>query len=147
MRFENQIIHGDFEEVLKDFPDDSIDLIFTSPPYANQRKSTYGGVKPDRYVDWFLPKAEQFFRILKPKGTFVLNIKERLVNGERHTYVIELILEMKKQGWLWTEESFGTKKNPILVNGSIDSGIHGKGYFNSTKSENSICTKNLLWYR
>lgn len=111
MRFENQIFHGDCEEILKDFPEDSIDLIFTSPPYANQRKKTYGGVKPDHYVDWFLPKAEQFLRVLKPTGTFILNIKERAINGERHTYVIELILEMKKQGWLWTEEFVWHKKN------------------------------------
>ena len=111
MRFENKIIHGDCEEILKDFPDDSIDLIFTSPPYANQRAKTYGGVKPEHYVDWFLPKANQFLRVLKPTGTFVLNIKERAINGERHTYVIELILELKKQGWLWTEEYIWHKKN------------------------------------
>jgi len=41
----------------------------------------------------------------------VLNIKERVVNGERSTYVIELILEMRKQGWLWTEEYIWHKKN------------------------------------
>jgi DNA modification methylase len=111
MKFENQILLGDCEEVLKSFPDNSVDLIFTSPPYADQRKKTYGGIKPDDYVDWFLPKAAQFFRVLKPRGTFVLNIKERVVNGERHTYVIELILELRKQGWLWTEEFIWHKKN------------------------------------
>ncbi len=111
MSFINKIIHGDCEDVLRDFPDNSIDLIFTFPPYANQRKETYGGVKPDHYVDWFLPKAEQFLRVLKPTGTFVLNIKERAINGERHTYVIELILGLKKQGWLWTEEFVWHKKN------------------------------------
>ena len=39
------------------------------------------------YVDWFLPKADEFFRVLKPEGTFILNIKEPAVSGERHTYV------------------------------------------------------------
>jgi len=58
-----------------------------------------------------LPKAEQFLRVLKPTGTFILNIKERAVNGERHTYVIELILKMREQGWLWTEEFMWHKKN------------------------------------
>jgi DNA modification methylase len=96
---------------LKDVPDNSVDLIFTSPPYADQRKHTYGGIRPDDYVNWFLPRAEQFLRVLKPTGTFVLNIKERVVEGERHTYVIELILEMRKQGWLWTEEFMWHKKN------------------------------------
>lgn len=49
--------------------------------------------------------------MLKSTGTFILNIKERVVNGERSVYVIELILEMKKQGWLWTEEFIWHKKN------------------------------------
>lgn len=107
----NKIICGDCEEVLKDFPDNCIDLIITSPPYGDSRKKTYGGVFPDKYVEWFLPKTAQFLRVLKPNGTFILNIKEKVVNGERHTYVIELILAMKKQGWLWTEEFIWHKKN------------------------------------
>ena len=107
----NEIYLGDCEKILQSFPNESIDLIFTSPPYADQRKNTYGGIHPDKYIQWFLPKSEQFLRILKPSGTFVLNIKERVVNGERHTYVIELILEMKKQGWHWTEEFIWHKKN------------------------------------
>lgn len=111
MDFVNKIVQGDCEQVLKGFPDNSVDLIFTSPPYADQRKTTYGGVKPAEYVDWFLPKAEQFLRVLKPTGTFILNIKERVVDGERHTYVIELILKMREQGWLWTEEFMWHKKN------------------------------------
>ncbi len=111
MDFIDQIIHGDCEQVLKEFPDNSIDLIFTSPPYADQRKRTYGGIRPDEYVHWFLPKAEQFLRVLKPTGTFILNIKEKVVDGERHTYVIELILKMRAQGWLWTEEFIWHKKN------------------------------------
>lgn len=111
MEYVDKIIEGDCEKVLRDLPDSSVDLIFTSPPYADQRKHTYGGVSPDQYVDWFLPKTEQFLRVLKPTGTFILNIKERVVNGERHTYVIELILGMRKQGWLWTEEFMWHKKN------------------------------------
>lgn len=107
----NSIMHGDCGEILKSFPDNCVDLIFTSPPYADQRNNTYGGIRPDKYVDWFLPKSEQFLRILKPTGTFILNIKERVVDGERHTYVIDLILNMKKQGWFWTEEFIWHKKN------------------------------------
>jgi site-specific DNA-methyltransferase (adenine-specific) len=111
MDYLNRILLGDCEEVLKALPDDSVDLIFTSPPYADQRQKTYGGVSPDKYVDWFMPKAEQFQRVLKPTGTFILNIKERVVNGERHTYVLELIMRMRLQGWLWTEEFMWHKKN------------------------------------
>ncbi len=111
MSFINQIILGDCENVLNSLPENCVDLIVTSPPYADQRKNTYGGIKPDEYVDWFLPKAQAFYRVLKPTGTFILNIKERVVNGERHTYVIELILAMRSQGWLWTEEFIWHKKN------------------------------------
>lgn len=107
----NKIINGDCQQVLKTLPEDSVDLIFTSPPYADQRSSTYGGIKAEKYVAWFMPKADEFLRVLKPTGSFVLNIKERVVNGERHTYVLELILEMRKRGWLWTEEYMWHKKN------------------------------------
>jgi DNA modification methylase len=105
------VIHGDCGEVLKDYPSDSIDLIVTSPPYADRRKNTYGGIHPDHYVDWFLARSEEFLRVLKPTGSFVLNIKEKAENGERHTYVLELILALRKQGWLWTEEYIWHKRN------------------------------------
>jgi len=107
----NKIFQGDCLEILKDFPENYFDLIFTSPPYADQRKRSYGGIKPDSYVDWFLPRAEQFYRVLKPTGTFILNIKERVVDGERHTYVIDLISQMRRNGWFWTEEFIWHKKN------------------------------------
>ena len=108
------LYNGDCYDLLTDklkFPDNSIDLIITSPPYADQRKKNYGGIHPDKYVKWFLPIAEQLLRVLKPTGTFILNIKERVYKGERHTYVLELIIEMRKQGWLWTEEFMWHKKN------------------------------------
>ena len=106
-----EIYHGNCLDILKGFQDECVNLIVTSPPYADQRKNIYDGVSADKYVGWFLPMAEQFKRVLKPEGSFVLNIKEKVVNGERHTYVLELILEMKKQGWLWTEEYMWHKKN------------------------------------
>ncbi len=111
MDYFNAVLEGDCEKVLFNIPDNTFDLIFTSPPYADQRVSTYGGVKPDDYVDWFLPKSEQFLRVLKPTGTFILNIKERVSNGERHTYVLHLIEALRSQGWLWTEEFIWHKKN------------------------------------
>jgi len=107
----DQIVLGDCREILTTLPDQSIDLIVTSPPYADSRQSTYGGIAPDAYVDWFVPISAQLLRVLKPSGTFILNIKEKVVNGERHPYVIELILAMRRQGWLWTEEFIWHKKN------------------------------------
>ena len=102
---------GDCKEELQHIASDSVDLIVTSPPYTNQRSDTYGGVTPEAYVEWFLPIADELQRVLKPTGTFILNIKERVVKGERHTYVLELILAMRKRGWLWTEEFIWHKKN------------------------------------
>lgn len=111
MRIKANVFFGDCFEVLKILPNNSVDLIITSPPYADQRKSTYGGISPDEYVEWFLPISKELLRVLNPKGTFILNIKEKVANGERHTYVMELIIEMRKQGWFWTEEFIWHKKN------------------------------------
>lgn len=111
MEITTDLYLGDSKKELKKLPDNSVDLIVTSPPYADQRKSTYGGIHADKYVEWFLPISEQLLRVLKPSGTFVLNIKEKVVEGERSTYVMELILAMRKQGWLWTEEFIWHKKN------------------------------------
>ena len=106
-----ELINDDCLIALKMLQSDSIDLIVTSPPYADQRKNTYGGVSADKYVEWFTPIAKELLRVTKSSGSFVLNIKERAINGERHTYVIELILMMRKLGWLWTEEYIWHKKN------------------------------------
>jgi len=111
LNWPNQLFVGDCLEVLPRLPDSWVDLIVTSPPYADQRKDTYGGIHPDKYVEWFLPIAAELRRVLKPEGSFILNIKERVVEGERHTYVLELILALRKQGWLWTEEYMWHKRN------------------------------------
>ena len=111
MEIKTDLYLGDSKKQLLKIEDNSVDLIITSPPYADQRKSTYGGVSHEKYVDWFLPISEQLLRVLKPTGTFILNIKEKVVEGERSTYVMELILAMRKQGWYWTEEFIWHKKN------------------------------------
>lgn len=105
------LVIGDCLEELKKLEAKTVNLIVTSPPYADQRTGTYGGIKPDKYVEWFTPIAAELKRVLKDDGTFILNIKERVANGERHTYVIELIQALRKQGWLWTEEFIWHKKN------------------------------------
>jgi site-specific DNA-methyltransferase (adenine-specific) len=111
MEIRTDLFLGDCKQELKKLADNSVDLIITSPPYADQRKGTYGGIHHNKYVEWFLPITKELLRVLKPTGTFILNIKEKVVDGERSTYVMELILEMRKQGWLWTEEFIWHKKN------------------------------------
>ncbi len=114
MQILTDIYLGDSREELKKLADNSVDLVVTSPPYADQRKTTYGGIHPDHYVQWFLPVSEQLLRVLKPTGTFILNIKEKVVKGERSTYVLELILEMSKQDWLF-RNNIPPKRNLIWL--------------------------------
>jgi len=110
-KFQDQLLLGDCRAVLAHIPDCSVDLIVTSPPYADARKATYGGPSPENYVAWMLPICFELYRVLKDDGSFVLNIKERVVDGERGAYVMELILAMRRQGWRWTEEYCWHKKN------------------------------------
>lgn len=109
MNFQNKV--GNCVDVLKNIPKASIDLVMTSPPYADARQKLYGGPTPNEFVDWFLPISGEIKNVLKPTGTFIINIKEKVVKCERHTYVLELIIAMKKQGWMWTEEWIWHKRN------------------------------------
>lgn len=111
LEIQDKLFRGDAGKKLKHFPSNSIDLIVTSPPYADNRKGTYKGFPINKYVDLFLPISAELKRVLKPEGSFILNIKERAVDGERQTYVLDLILALKKQGWLWIEEYVWCKSN------------------------------------
>ena len=77
---------------MRRLPDAFVDLVFTSPPYADLRD--YARIKPDDYVGWFLPAAYEIRRLLKPRGSFVLNINDRCVHGARHLYVFKLVVAM-----------------------------------------------------
>lgn len=90
---------GDCLDVMRTLPDDSVDLIVTSPPYAERRKAQYGGIPTAEYIDWFLPRSAEMMRLLKHTGSFVLNIKEHVEDGERSDYVMRLVLDLRAQGW------------------------------------------------
>lgn len=107
----DRILRGDCLKLLAREPAQSVDLIVTSPPYGDNRRTTYRGVPIAEYVDWFVPIGAELQRVLHDRGSFVLNIKERVVDGERSTHVIELILALREQGWLWTEEYIWHKRN------------------------------------
>jgi len=118
--FSFMIIHGYSENELKKLSDNSIDLIITSPPYAERRKNTYGGIPEDKYVEWFKPIAIEIKRILKPTGSFFLNIKPHTTNGERSLYVFDLVLMLKRElGFNFVEE-YCWIKNPFPT------GTHGR---------------------
>src|SRR5208337_3770121 len=89
---------GDTLNLIKNIPDNSIDLIVTSPPYGLRKKKEYGNADPEAYVRWFLPFATEFHRVLKPTGSFVLNIGGGWEKGKpvRSLYQFELLIELCK---------------------------------------------------
>jgi site-specific DNA-methyltransferase (adenine-specific) len=100
-----ELMHGDCLLKLKTLPERSVNLVVTSPPYAKQRHKTYGGIRPDGYVEWFLEIALEIKRVLTDDGSFILNIKENCEDGQRSLYVYKLVIALvERQGWFWVEE-------------------------------------------
>lgn len=107
-----RIILGDSREELQSFTE-QVDLIVTSPPYADARHHHYGGVHPDDFADWFLTFHDVFWKVLKPSGSMVINIKDKVVDGVRHRYVWHTIEALCKQGWLAIDDYIWSKPNPM----------------------------------
>ena len=93
-----RILHGDCEKELSAFPN-QVDLIVTSPPYADARQRHYDSVAPHDYPDWFMSFHEVFWQALKPTGSLVLNMKDKIVNGVRQHYVWKTIQKLIDLGW------------------------------------------------
>ncbi len=87
---------GDSLEYLREMVDNSVDLIMTSPPFALRRKKEYGNVSADEYIGWFMPFATEFYRVLKPEGSFVVDIGGSWNPGEptRSLYHYELLVAL-----------------------------------------------------
>lgn len=131
----NKFINGKCEDVLENFPDSSINLIITSPPYADQR--FYGTdesqIHPDDFVEWFLPKAKQFKRVLKDDGSFVLNINDKVIKGVQHLYVFELVIKLCR------ELNFKLVRDYIWYNPSTPPNIFSGGKYGRTKKSHEYC--------
>lgn len=106
------VIQGDSRNELQDFAD-QVDLIVTSPPYADARRKHYDSVHPDKFVEWFLTFHEPFFKALKPEGSLVINIKDKVIDGVRHRYVWRMMDALCDQGWLAIEDYIWHKTNPM----------------------------------
>ena len=78
---------------MRELPDACIDLVITSPPYADMKvyEGGFAGFHPDNYVEWFLQYVAEISRILKPSGSFILNINDKVVDTFRHPFIFELI--------------------------------------------------------
>lgn len=132
---QGKFLSGDCEKVLRRFPDDCIDLVLTSPPYADKRDyGTEGSsVSADDYVTWFLPKARQIYRVLKPNGSFVLNISDKVVDDFQHLYVFDLVLALcKKVG-------FHLVRDYIWYNPATPPNVYSRGGYGRTKKSHEYC--------
>jgi len=133
--YENKFIVGDCENIMRDFPAKSVDLVLTSPPYADQRN--YGtessSISPDDYIKWFAPKARQIFRVLKDNGSFVLNINDKVVDGYQHLYVFELVIYLSKK------VGFHLVRDYIWYNPATPPNVFSRGGFGRTKKSHEYC--------
>ena len=136
---------GKCEMLMRSFPDDCIDLVITSPPYADQR--SYGAsdskIPPDKYIEWFIPKAVEIYRILKDTGSFILNINNKVVKGEQHLYVYELVIALVK------DVGFHLVRDYIWHNPSAPPNIYSTGKYGRTKKNHEYFfwfSKSNKWY-
>ncbi len=109
-----KIICGDSRDILRKLEiDRKASLIITSPPYADARKSHYDSIHPSSYADWFFTYHQSLWDVLDDNGSFVLNIKEKVVDGTRHRYVWETITKFTQAGWKSIDDYIWRKNNPM----------------------------------
>ena len=106
------IFHGDSREILSKLRFKA-DLIVTSPPYADARKNHYDSIHPDAFAEWFFTFHDSFWNILKEDGNFILNIKDKIVDGVRHRFVWDTIRKLADHGWLCIDDYIWHKPNPM----------------------------------
>jgi DNA modification methylase len=103
--------HADCFAETRTLADESIDLVLTSPPYADLK--TYGefkGIPADEYVEWFMPLVKELYRVLKPTGSFILNINDKVEGGFRNPYVFDLVSRIcRETGFKLYERLFWNK--------------------------------------
>src|SRR5438093_3416677 len=107
-----EVVCGDSREVLTAYAG-QVDLIVTSPPYADARHNHYDIIHPDKFEEWFMTFHDAFYSALKPTGSFVVNIKDKVVNGVRHRYVWNTIEALCERGWFAIDDYLWHKTNPM----------------------------------
>lgn len=114
------ILTGDCFELIKTLEDNSVDLVITSPPYSSI--VNYGKdisiYKPQDYCDWILPLFNEIHRVLKPSGSFILNINDNCSNGLRNPFIYELIYRSQKETNLKFYDTYIWHKKNGIPNGS-----------------------------
>ena len=104
---------GDCLDLLKKTPDDTFDLVITSPPYDGQPKYGNGETyKRSWYEVFFLQVTSEIRRTLKPHGSFILNYRSKRNRDERGTLQYELVFWLRDQGYLFCEDFVWGKPSP-----------------------------------
>lgn len=106
-----ELHHGDCIEVMRTLPAGSVDAIVTSPPYAEQRKSTYGGIPEKDYPDWTVRWMSEAWRLLKPDGSVIINIRPHIKNGQISDYTLRTRLSLREDGWNEVDELIWFKRS------------------------------------
>ena len=104
---------GDSRTVLKQFDSGQFNLIVISPPYADARKKHYSGVGCDEYVDFIVSFHDQLWRVLADEGSFILNIKDKVVDGVRHRFVWHTLDALSRLGWRCVDDYIWLKPNAM----------------------------------
>src|SRR6185437_10348404 len=110
-----KILHGDCLTILPELYlryGEFADLAITSPPYAEQRKTAYGGISEKDYPEWMLSVARECMKVLKSSGSLVINIKEHVQSGVRSLYVLETICLLARE-FRYVDEFIWHKTNPF----------------------------------
>lgn len=107
------LVVGDCLDTLRQIPDDSLDLVITSPPYDRQGKYS-DGERYERawYEDTFMKVTSEVLRALQPNGSFVLNYRSKRHGDERGTLQYELVFWLREQGFLFAEDFVWGKPSP-----------------------------------
>lgn len=129
-------INGECLAEMGKMSDDSIDFIFTSPPYADQIKD-YGTtgikIKPSQFDAWFLPRAQEMYRLLKPNGSFVLNINDKLDGKYQSIFVFKLVVMLVEQ------VGFHLVRDYIWYNPATPPNVFSRGTMGRTKKSHEYC--------
>ena len=113
MQYKTEIFYGDSKEILKSFPAGYFNLIVTSPPYADARKKHYDSIKPSEYKEFLLSFHDELWRVLADDGSFVLNIKDKVVDGIRNRFVWHTIEAFSERGWRCVDDYLWIKPNAM----------------------------------
>jgi site-specific DNA-methyltransferase (cytosine-N4-specific) len=99
---------GDASGLLRQLADETVDLVLTSPPFALQRQKEYGNEDQSSYVEWLVGFCQQVYRVLRPTGSFVLDLGGAYVRGRpvRSLYNYQVLIRLCSQLSFYLAEEF-----------------------------------------